>query len=113
MRKSAAFTLIELLVVIAIIACLLFPVKRKQAKKSRITACASLRSYLCRRGLCPPAPRKKHRFILIELLVAIAIIAIIAILAPPHAAADSGEFKQLPFELRRTQYVELLLHRDG
>lgn len=59
------------------------------------------------------APRKKHRFILIELLIVIAIIAIIAILAPPHAAADSGEFKQLPFELRRTQYVELLLHRDG
>ena len=40
MRKSAAFTLIEFLVVIVIIACLLFPVKRKQAKKSRITACA-------------------------------------------------------------------------
>ena len=109
MRKSAAFTLIELLVVIAIIACLLFPVKRKQAKKSRITACASLRSYAAG-GF---APRKKHRFILIELLIVIAIIAIIAILAPPHAAADSGEFKQLPFELRRTQYVELLLHRDG
>ncbi|AVM45979.1 hypothetical protein C5Q97_15185 [Victivallales bacterium CCUG 44730] len=62
MRKSAAFTLIEFLVVIAIIACLLFPVKRKQAKKSRITACASLRSYLCRRGLCPPGPPEETPF---------------------------------------------------
>lgn len=90
MRKSTAFTLIEFLVVIVIIACLLFPVKRKQAKKSRITACASLRSYLCRRGLCPPAPRKKHRFILIELLVAIAIIAILAPMLLPTAVNSSN-----------------------
>ena len=109
MRKSAAFTLIEFLVVIAIIACLLFPVKRKQAKKSRITACASLRSYLCRRGLCSPGPPAETPFYSDRITRRYSHHRH----SGPNVAAGSGEFKQLPFELRRTQYVELLLHRDG
>lgn len=56
MRKSAAFTLIEFLVVIAIIACLLFPVKRKQAKKSRITGMCVTSFLLMPPGALLPRP---------------------------------------------------------
>ena len=102
------FPLIELLVAIAIIALLSFPGEKKTGKeKPGNGMCVTLFPVMPLAGF---APRKKRRFILIELLV---VIAIIAILAPPHVAAGSGEFKQLPFELRRTQYVELLFHRDG
>ena len=73
------FALIELLIVIAIIAILSFPGEKKVGKeKPRNGMCVTSFLLMPLVGSAPPAPRRKRRFTLIELLIVIAIIAILA-----------------------------------
>ena len=98
------------------------PAPRKKARSdsraphrgigARYLAAAPCRTLV---GFAPPAPRKKRRFTLIELLIVIAIIAILASMLLPalNKAQDRGKAARCSSNLRQVMQGGILYANDN